>query len=104
MHLAERRAFTINIIKSKSELLLGCICGKFTFLFLLMLDFWPRYFTQSLVHSKLQAYNMAAIALVLIIDQSLFAHVSVILPSPPKKYLFSLKNLLVVINTKKKMF
>ena len=29
----ERRAFTLNIIKSKSELLLGCICGKFTFLF-----------------------------------------------------------------------
>ena len=25
--------FLLNIIKSKSELLLGCICGKFTFLF-----------------------------------------------------------------------
>ena len=33
MHFAEHRAFTLNIIKSKSELLLGCICGKFTFLF-----------------------------------------------------------------------
>ena len=29
----EGRAFTLNIIKSKSEQLLRCICGKFTFLF-----------------------------------------------------------------------